>query len=556
MKRLFAKELWPDILPDWRPWKRYLKMGLLLLSAVFLCLALFRPQWGYELREIKRKGVDLFVLVDTSTSMLAEDIKPNRMERVRRKLIDLLSFLQGDRIGLIAFAGTSYVACPLTTDYSAFSIFVDELDTDLIPIQGTDILGAVSKAIASFSTDGERSRAILLLTDGEDTTSGMTEVIRKANAAQVRLFIMGMGTPEGAPIPLPDGRGFKKDDAGNVVLSRLSETSLQEAARATQGTYVRSVTGDEDIEKLYLKGIKQVLEAGELKSETKNVGKERFQFPLAIALFLLMLEPFITETVSLLPRKRKWFSRGSKIALMIFGLTASFSAEAFFGFDKANRYFDQGEYQKAEEGYQKLLARNSEDPEINYNLGATQYREEKYPDAETHFLKALNSKDPDLQEKALYNLGNTLYRQDKLEQAVDAYNKALQIKPDDKNAKANRDFVLEKLKQKERQKQDQQDQQGKQEEDKQQSEDQQQEDQDKDSQEEQKEKQQDKHNQQEQEEQKEDQGGSQHSLSPGEADRWLNSIEDNPRGAIKDMIHREAGRKGDSPEAPAGGKDW
>ena len=248
----------------------------------------------------------------------------------------------------------------------------------------------------------------------------------KAKEAGVSLFIIGMGTPEGAPLPLRDGSGFKKDDKGNLVLSRLNESALQQMALATGGSYVRSVTGDEDLEQIYLKGIKQVLEASELKSETKNVGKERFQFPLILALLLLMSEPLISEVASLTLILFLFF--------FIFAGGREVSAFSLFGFDQANMEFDQGNYSIAEKQYRELLQRKPNDAEIHFNLGNTLYREQKFSEAEDHFKQALNSQHTDLREKALYNLGNTFYRGNKLEEAVDAYNKALEIKPDDKNA--------------------------------------------------------------------------------------------------------------------------
>ena len=288
--------MWPQIIPDFSPGRRRVKAALVILGILFACIALLRPQWGYTLREIKRKGIDIFVLVDTSDSMLAEDISPNRMERAKRELVDLLKYLHGDRIGLIAFAGRPFVACPLTTDYEAFGLFVDALDTDLIPVQGTDISGAVETALTSFPSDESRSKAVILITDGEDTLGRVFASAQKAKEQGVRTFVIGMGSEKGAPIPLRVGNGFKKDRDGSMVISKLDEAALQKLALATGGSYVRSVTGDLDLEQIYLKGIKEVLEARELKSESKIVGEERFQIPLLFALLFLLWESFVRET--------------------------------------------------------------------------------------------------------------------------------------------------------------------------------------------------------------------------------------------------------------------
>lgn len=292
---IISSGLWSQIIPELKNSRRSLKIALVLLGVLFICLALIRPQWGYQLKEFKRKGVDIFVLVDTSDSMLAEDVMPNRMKRAKREVIDLVTSLHGDRIGLIPFAGLSYIACPLTTDYDAFRLFIDQLDTDLIPVQGTDISGALKLALKSFEPGKSRSKAIIVITDGEATQGDIGEVVDELIEEEIRLFVIGMGNEKGAPIPLRGGDGFKADKEGKMVISKLNELSLQKLALRTGGTYVRSVTGDSDLEQIYFKGIKEVLEANELKNEKKIVPEERFQIPLIIAILMLGLEPFVFE---------------------------------------------------------------------------------------------------------------------------------------------------------------------------------------------------------------------------------------------------------------------
>jgi len=294
-KKIISRDLWSRMMPEYRPKLRHLKSALVLVGLFFLCVALLRPQWGYQIREIKRVGIDIYVIVDTSDSMMAEDISPNRMERAKRELIDLLSYLRGDRIGLIAFEGRPFVACPLTTDYSAFRLFIDELDTDLIPVQGTDIALAIDKALTSFDAQDNRSKAIILITDGEQTEGRMDSVTQKAKNMGVKIFVIGMGSEKGAPIPLPGGDGFKKDKDGKLVISKLREEPLQKLALDTGGTYVRSVTGDLDLEQIYLKGIQRTLKATELAMDQKIIGDERFQIPLFFAVLFILFEPFVRE---------------------------------------------------------------------------------------------------------------------------------------------------------------------------------------------------------------------------------------------------------------------
>lgn len=287
--------LWPLLLADRRLLSRRIKQALLLVGLMLLIVALLQPQWGYTLKEVKKRGVDLFVLVDTSQSMMAGDVNPSRLERAKRELIDLLGFLQGDRIGLIPFAGLAYVACPLTTDYEAFRMFLDYLDPGMIPQQGTNMELAIDKALENFHTSPARSKAIILITDGEATIGDGVQIVEKVQAAEAQLYIIGIGSTEGAPIPNPSGSGFKTDESGRVILSRLDEVGLQDLASKTGGQFVRSVSGDLDLETIYIKGIKQSLEATEIASGKRQMPIERYQYPLALAFLMLVMESLIAE---------------------------------------------------------------------------------------------------------------------------------------------------------------------------------------------------------------------------------------------------------------------
>jgi len=280
--------LYPKIIPGFRP-SFLLFSGLcLFLTAVFLIVTLMEPQWGTKEEIVKRRGIDLLILVDVSESMLAQDISPNRLEHLRRKLKDLLDMLQGDRAGLILFAGRAILQSPLTTDYGALRLFVDELSPKSLSVQGTDFKGALELAGRVFEEKG-RNKAILLFTDGEDHSAGLEATLLKLKEESIRLYVMGIGTQEGAPVPLPDG-GFKMDRSGNMVVSRLNEAHLQEIALKTGGAYVRSLIARADLEELYLKGIRRELEASEIASSKKKLWVSRYRYPLALAGFFFGLE--------------------------------------------------------------------------------------------------------------------------------------------------------------------------------------------------------------------------------------------------------------------------
>ena len=273
-------------------WKR-VKMETVLtaLAIFFLILALTQPRWGYRWEDLTQEGVDIIIALDVSNSMMAQDIKPNRLERAKHKIADLLNMLEGDRIGLVAFAGTSYLQCPLTLDYSAAHIFLSAIDTKLIPVQGTAIGHAVRTSVKAFNEQDTQSRAIILITDGEDHTGDALPSAKWAKEQETKIFTIGIGREIGAPIPSsePGTSGFKKDKDGEVVLTKLDEITLQQMALETGGSYVRSVTGDMDLQKIYLENIKHKVEKKLVKTERRRIWLERFQWMVFAALLCLTI---------------------------------------------------------------------------------------------------------------------------------------------------------------------------------------------------------------------------------------------------------------------------
>lgn len=271
--------------------------ALLWVAAwILFSFALAQPRWGFHWDQIHQRGADVIVAFDVSTSMLATDIKPNRLERAKRKVTDLIHMLDGDRIGLVAFAGTSFVQCPLTLDYDAAEIFLSALDVDLIPVQGTALGHAIRTSINAFSKKEKKSKALILITDGEDHSGLALTAAREAREDGVKVFVIGIGSQDAVPIPDPaSGGGFKKDSKGNVVMSRLNEALLQNIADETGGSFVRSVTGDMDLEKIYQEDIKSRVERKDLKSNRRRRWQEQFQWFIALGLVLLVVERGVRE---------------------------------------------------------------------------------------------------------------------------------------------------------------------------------------------------------------------------------------------------------------------
>ncbi|MGB5155849.1 MAG: VWA domain-containing protein [Desulfobacterales bacterium] len=276
--------------------KIFVKTAFLICALGIMLFALAGPRWGSHYQDITQKGVDIMVLVDVSPSMMVEDIKPNRLERARREVLDFLNVVQGDRIGLIAFSGVAFVQCPLTLDYGAIQMFLDELKPELIPVAGTDLGAAIEAGISSFDFKSVTDKVIMLITDGEDNEGKGLIAAQKAKEKGVKIFVFGMGDPSGGPIPATDGKGgFRKDRNGNVIMSKMDEESLEKIASATGGRYTRSVTGDLDLDLIYFDGIKSLTTARTLKSGKIKVYEERFGFFLPVAFLLLILEVLIIE---------------------------------------------------------------------------------------------------------------------------------------------------------------------------------------------------------------------------------------------------------------------
>ncbi len=461
LKKFCEEKFLSKLIPDYSFVRRLVRQALWLLAFLFFVVALAEPKWGYHFEEVVRKGSDLIIAVDVSNSMLAEDIKPNRLERVKRKIYDLLQMAKGDRIGLVAFAGKAILLCPLTLDYQAVDQFLESLNTDLIPVQGTDFTGALQIALKSFK-DSKNSKAILLFTDGEDHGPELQSVLKELKEKNIPLYILGVGTPEGAPIPLPKGQGgFKRDEAGNVVVSKLNEKALANLALATGGEYVRSVTSDADLTELYAKGLKGALTGSEIKSGKKRVYETRFQWPLGFALLFLLAEFFVGE------RKRdsegRLFSRKPTAVLKSFilflfilnGLFFAWPAQAgvlsWFEKYQGKRAYQKNNYGEAQNYFSKSLVDDPKDLNSAYNLGNSYYKGGDYLKAAESYAKASQSKDPLLKERALYNLGNSFYKAGEWEKSIAAYEQALKVDSKDQEAQLNLEFVKKKLEEKKKQ---------------------------------------------------------------------------------------------------------
>ncbi|MDZ7266384.1 MAG: VWA domain-containing protein [candidate division KSB1 bacterium] len=291
---LLLEQLMPALSHKRRVWKQV----LLLLALGFMILALARPQVGTALEEVKREGVDVMIAIDVSESMYAEDVPPNRLAKARHEVVSLIDKLQGDRVGLIAFAGEAFVQCPLTLDYGAAKIFLEVLEPGLIPTPGTALGKAIALALQSFENTERQYKVLILITDGESHDEDTMAMAAEAERQGVVIYTVGIGSTRGVPIPVVDAQGnrtgeFKRNRSGEVVVTKLDELTLEKIALQTGGKYHRASSGEAELDRIY-EEIAQ-MEKKELASLKFSHYEERFQYVLPFALVLLLVELLLSE---------------------------------------------------------------------------------------------------------------------------------------------------------------------------------------------------------------------------------------------------------------------
>jgi Ca-activated chloride channel homolog len=288
----------------WKPARRWRSL-LLLLGLALVIFAVARPQWGARAVMLKRRGLDIVVALDVSKSMLATDVKPDRLTRAKREISGVLDRLAGDRIGIVVFAGDAFVQCPLTLDAAAARLLLEAVDTRSAGRPGTAIAEAIKTATGMYETNEHQFKVLILVTDGESTEGDALSAAQDAAKAGIRIYTVGVGTPSGEPIPVYDEDGtqlgFKKDDAGQIVLSKLDEVELQKIALATEGRYFRAGPTEMEIDALFDELSK--LEKKEMEGRLFTEFEERFQY-LLVPAFLLLLVEFALPEVR--PRRIAW----------------------------------------------------------------------------------------------------------------------------------------------------------------------------------------------------------------------------------------------------------
>ncbi len=500
------------LMPENSPTMKHIKFSILMLALACFIFATANPQIGSTLEKGTRKGVDIMICMDVSNSMLAEDIRPNRLEASKMAMSHFVEKLKGDRIGLVVFAGKAFVQLPITSDYAAAKMFINNVNTGIIREQGTDIGTALDLATVSMLSEQDdeksatilnklNSKVIVVISDGEDHFQEATQLASEINKLGIVIHTIGIGSTRGEPIPVPGRSGnlnYKKDQDGNTVMTRLNEQTLRDIATAGKGVYIHANNANMGFD-LILEEIDKMFKS-DLQEVTFARYENRYQVPLLIGVILLVIESLLFVVK---PRWIKWFSvkenkfsMKNLLILMIF-LGAAMTANAqtkqeLQSIRKGNNLFKEAEksrkiaeqyeadeknlssrkateelakaeenYKKAEVEYRKSMETTKGYDKAHYNLGNTLYRRGNYDDAAKAFdyVAKMESADKDLRAKSYHNLGNTLLYQKKYKESMEAYKNALKLNPSDMDTKYNYEYAKQMLrKQEEQQQQNQQNQ--------------------------------------------------------------------------------------------------
>jgi Ca-activated chloride channel family protein len=382
----------------------WIKNGLLMFIVLLVFVSLARPQWGANWEKAESRGIDIMIALDTSRSMLAEDISPNRLERSKLAIQDLLQSVQGDRVGLIAFAGNAFLQCPLTLDYQAFRQTLSAIDTETIPVGGTDVAAAIDEAEAYFE-ETENDRILILITDGEDLEASGIKRAREAADNRTRILTVGVGSTGGELIPVrgPGGQvEFLRDASGNPVSTSLDETTLKRIAEVSNGLYAPLGPTGTGLETVYQFSLAQ-LPAEQRQETLQRIPIERFQWVLLLALVLLVAE-------SLLTTRRKQSAGAGTLPLvgacLLLGAVGPQPADASTATEAATAY-KEALYEESVTLYNEAVLDDPDDPRLLYNLGVSAYRSGDFQQAIASFEKTIRVAKTQLQEKAFHNSGNS-----------------------------------------------------------------------------------------------------------------------------------------------------
>ena len=456
LRKFGDPKLLRQLMPDVSRFRPVVKFWILQGALALLIVMLARPQFGTKINNEQRVGIETIIAMDISNSMLAEDIVPSRLDRSKMMVENLVDHFTNDKIGLIVFAGDAFVQLPITSDYVSAKMFLSSIDPSMMATQGTDIARAIDMAMHSFTQEEGIGKAIIVITDGEDHEGGALEAAKAAKDAGMRVYVLGVGSTKGSPIPIPGTGDYMKDNTGNTVMSALNEDMCRQVAQAGGGAYIHVENNsaaqdqlDNELDKLSKK---------ETTSTVYSEFDEQFQAVAILALLLIILEICIFDRRNPLLKRLSLFGSKKKSAATLLLLFVAFTASAQTDrqyIREGNKQFRMGDYAKAEVSYRKAVEKNPKNPQAVYNLGNALMAQKKDSAAVQQFEQSAQIETNPMRKSAAYhNMGVICQTHKMYDEAIEAYKNALRNNPNDDETRYN--LVLCKhLKKKQDQKQQQ-----------------------------------------------------------------------------------------------------
>ncbi len=459
LRKFGDPKLLRQLMPDVSRFRPSVKFWILQGALALLIVMLARPQLGTKISNEQRVGIETIIAMDISNSMLAEDIVPSRLQRSKMMVENLVDHFTNDKIGLIVFAGDAFVQLPITSDYVSAKMFLSSIDPSMMATQGTDIARAIDMATHSFTQEEGIGKAIIVITDGEDHEGGALEAAKAAKEAGMRVYVLGVGSPKGAPIPIPGTGDYMKDNTGNTVMSALNEEMCRQVAQAGGGAYIHVENNsaaqdqlDNELDKLAKK---------ETTSTVYSEFDEQFQAVAILALLLIILEICIFDRRNPLLKRLSLFGSKKKsaatVVLLFIALTASAQTDRQY-IREGNKQFRMGDYAKAEVSYRKAVEKNPKNPQAAYNLGNALMAQKKDSAAVQQFEQSARMETNPLRKSAAYhNMGVICQTHKMYGDAIEAYKNSLRLNPNDDETRYNLVLCKHlKKKQDDKQKQNQQ----------------------------------------------------------------------------------------------------
>lgn len=479
IKKFGDPELMAQLMPDVSKYRPDVKFWILFAAIGLFAVLLARPQFGSRLETVKRQGIEVIIALDISNSMLAEDVQPSRLEKAKRLVTQLVDKMENDKVGMIVFAGDAFTQLPITSDYISAKMFLETIDPSLISKQGTAIGAAINLSARSFTPQEGVGRTIILITDGENHEDGALEAAKAATDKGIQINVLGVGMPEGAPIPIPGSNDYRRDREGNVVVTKLNEQMCQEIAQAGKGIYVR-VDNTNAAQKAITQEVNKLAKA-DVETQVYTEFNEQFQAIAWIILILLLVEMLILDKKNPLFKNISLFSNKKfMVTLLLSLITVGASAQKAERdyIRKGNRQFADSAFVDAEVNYRKALDVNPKSAISMYNLGNTLLAQNKAQEAMEQYVAASKlEKNKGNLAQIYHNMGVIFHGTKDFAKAVEAYKESLRNNPNDDETRYNLALAQKQLNEQQQQQQNQDQQQQEQKEQEQQEQQQQQQEQ-------------------------------------------------------------------------------